>query len=205
MATYSSILAWRIPWTEEPSGLQSIRLQSWTRLSTHTMFYKPSSHRIWEDGGMKAGLRVSQGSPHLQPLPSKLTAPFAFSSNGPLRGLPETAWWRGAPSSYDALPGLQRPLHLLPRGKPRHRVCLTPGPLVLLDGGQGGAPGTCSQHPPGRHRPIPVASTPQFRNNFKVQTSTPSKPPPAQLLVFQPPREQSGLTASRVFLFSALP
>ena len=24
MATYSSILAWRIPWTEEPMGLQSI-------------------------------------------------------------------------------------------------------------------------------------------------------------------------------------
>ena len=23
MATYSSILAWKIPWTEEPSGLQS--------------------------------------------------------------------------------------------------------------------------------------------------------------------------------------
>ena len=27
MATHSSILAWRIPWTEEPSGLQSIRSQ----------------------------------------------------------------------------------------------------------------------------------------------------------------------------------
>ena len=25
-ATHSSILAWRIPWTEEPGGLQSIRL-----------------------------------------------------------------------------------------------------------------------------------------------------------------------------------
>ena len=23
MATYSSVLAWRIPWTEEPGGLQS--------------------------------------------------------------------------------------------------------------------------------------------------------------------------------------
>ena len=34
MATCSSILAWRIPWTEEPSGLQSIRLQkSQTRLT----------------------------------------------------------------------------------------------------------------------------------------------------------------------------
>ena len=26
MATHSSILAWRIPWTEAPGGLQSIRL-----------------------------------------------------------------------------------------------------------------------------------------------------------------------------------
>ena len=27
MATHSSILAWEIPWTEEPGGLQSIGLQ----------------------------------------------------------------------------------------------------------------------------------------------------------------------------------
>ena len=27
MATHSSILAWRIPWTEEPGGLQSVTLQ----------------------------------------------------------------------------------------------------------------------------------------------------------------------------------
>ena len=36
MATYSSILAWRIPWTEEPGGLQSMGSQkSQTRLSSH--------------------------------------------------------------------------------------------------------------------------------------------------------------------------
>ena len=34
MATHSSVLAWRIPWTEEPGGLQSIGLQSRTQLST---------------------------------------------------------------------------------------------------------------------------------------------------------------------------
>ena len=34
MATHSSILAWRIPWTEEPGGLQSMGSQkSRTRLS----------------------------------------------------------------------------------------------------------------------------------------------------------------------------
>ena len=32
-ATHSSVLAWRIPWTEEPGGLQSMGSQSWTRLS----------------------------------------------------------------------------------------------------------------------------------------------------------------------------
>ena len=26
-ATHSSVLAWRIPWTEEPGGLQSVGLQ----------------------------------------------------------------------------------------------------------------------------------------------------------------------------------
>ena len=33
MATHSSILAWRIPWTEEPGGLQSMETQGQTRLS----------------------------------------------------------------------------------------------------------------------------------------------------------------------------
>ena len=33
MATHSSILAWRIPWREEPGRLQSTRSQSQTRLS----------------------------------------------------------------------------------------------------------------------------------------------------------------------------
>ena len=33
MATHSSILAWEIPWTEEPGRLQSKGLQSWTHLT----------------------------------------------------------------------------------------------------------------------------------------------------------------------------
>ena len=33
MATHSSILAWRIPWTEEPGGLQSMESHSQTLLS----------------------------------------------------------------------------------------------------------------------------------------------------------------------------
>ena len=42
MATHSSILAWRIPWTEEPDGLQSMGSQSQTRLKQHSS----SSSRI---------------------------------------------------------------------------------------------------------------------------------------------------------------
>ena len=34
MATHSSILAWRVPWTEEPGGLQIAK--SWTQLSNFT-------------------------------------------------------------------------------------------------------------------------------------------------------------------------
>ena len=37
MATHASILAWRIPWTEEPGGLQSMGVaRSQTRLSDFT-------------------------------------------------------------------------------------------------------------------------------------------------------------------------
>ena len=36
MATHSSILAWRIPWTEEPGRLQSMGHKSRTRLSDQT-------------------------------------------------------------------------------------------------------------------------------------------------------------------------
>ena len=30
MATHSSMLVWKTPWTEEPGGLQSMWSQSWT-------------------------------------------------------------------------------------------------------------------------------------------------------------------------------
>ena len=37
MATYSSILAWKIPWTEEPRGLQFMGLQRVVlRVHVHT-------------------------------------------------------------------------------------------------------------------------------------------------------------------------
>ena len=44
MATRSSILAWKAPWTEKPGSLQSTGLQSWTWLSDwmHTQMWQRS-------------------------------------------------------------------------------------------------------------------------------------------------------------------
>ena len=49
MATHSSILAWRIPWTEEPSGLQSTGSQraghNWSNLACTNLFIKQEESR----------------------------------------------------------------------------------------------------------------------------------------------------------------
>ena len=51
MAACSSILTWKIPWIEEPSGLQVTK--SWTRLRAHThththlIYTSPSFHLHW--------------------------------------------------------------------------------------------------------------------------------------------------------------
>ena len=41
MATHSSILAWEIPWTEEPNGPQSMALQSLSDLATEPPHSQP--------------------------------------------------------------------------------------------------------------------------------------------------------------------
>ena len=44
IATYHSILAWEIPWTEEPGGLQYVGSQtSWTQLSDLTTTTRSTS------------------------------------------------------------------------------------------------------------------------------------------------------------------
>ena len=53
MATYSSILAWRISGTEKPGGLRSIESQSQTRLKqlsthAHTSSERPSLTTLYE-------------------------------------------------------------------------------------------------------------------------------------------------------------
>ena len=39
MATHSSTIAWKIPWTEEPDGLHSMGSQSRTQLSNSTFHF----------------------------------------------------------------------------------------------------------------------------------------------------------------------
>ena len=52
MAIHSSLLAWKITWIEEPGGLQSRELQSWTQLTsracarTHTHTHTPRNPRM---------------------------------------------------------------------------------------------------------------------------------------------------------------
>ena len=50
MATHSSILAWRIPWTEEPGGLQSKRSKESDTAEPPSMRYVSEGyhHREWK-------------------------------------------------------------------------------------------------------------------------------------------------------------
>ena len=51
MATHSSILAWRLPWTEEPGGQPCMGSQSQTRLSGFTSLHQDVClHRTAKDG-----------------------------------------------------------------------------------------------------------------------------------------------------------
>ena len=56
MATHSSILAWRIPWTEEPGGLQSIgsKKRDTTEVTEHAhiqSYFKISRGLSWWSSG----------------------------------------------------------------------------------------------------------------------------------------------------------
>ena len=46
MASHSSILAWRIPWTEEPGGLQSKGSQRVRPFGSHSLFSKSVSASV---------------------------------------------------------------------------------------------------------------------------------------------------------------
>ena len=64
MATHSSILAWRIPWTEEPAGLQSIGLQrvghDWSDLARIYINYVKALKINKSRQTLKANMLVAQ-------------------------------------------------------------------------------------------------------------------------------------------------
>ena len=71
MATYSSTLAWEIPWTEEPGRLQSMgsrrvghdsatslslfTFMHWRRKWQPTPVFLPGESQGWEPGGLPGG------------------------------------------------------------------------------------------------------------------------------------------------------
>ena len=67
MTTYSSILTWRIPWTEEPSGLQYMGLQrvrhDWV---IHTFFFFKLC--IMPASSLSPGTQLGLHKPHTQSL-----------------------------------------------------------------------------------------------------------------------------------------
>ena len=93
MATHSSILAWRIPRTEEPGGLQSTGSptvgQDWSDLA-HTHIYSPGSESQWTSARERQhpAMRDSasqrcQFSTHLYLCDLGLSVPlFPCASNG---------------------------------------------------------------------------------------------------------------------------
>ena len=89
MATHSSTLAWKIPWTEEPGRLQSMGSLSWTRLSDFTFIFHfhalekematHSSVLTWRIlGTRKPGGLLSMGSHRVRHDWSDLAAAAAF-------------------------------------------------------------------------------------------------------------------------------
>ena len=106
MATHSSVLAWRIPGTGEPGGLQSRVAQSWTQLNdftftfySHTLEKEMATHSsvlAWripgtgEPGGLLSmgSHRVGHG---LKRLSSSSNGSVGFPGGSVLKDLPANA------------------------------------------------------------------------------------------------------------------
>ena len=89
MAAHSSTLAWKIPWTEEPGGLQSMESLSRTRLSDFTFTFHfhalekematHSSVLAWRIPGTgQLGGLPSMGLHRVGPMTEQLTPPPQF-------------------------------------------------------------------------------------------------------------------------------
>ena len=88
MTTHSSVLAWRIPWTEEPGGLQSIGShraghdwRSLAHMRTDTHFYQCSSTRSYLYIVITFTVRAVKSSTFLQLRNLKVLLPPCLNSN----------------------------------------------------------------------------------------------------------------------------
>ncbi|CAI9165602.1 unnamed protein product [Rangifer tarandus platyrhynchus] len=76
-ATCSSIVAWEIPWPEEPGGLQSVGPHSWAeQLSTHAPLPPEPEHLVSGFWGEEAKERERRAEEPTQPLP-ELVVPYS--------------------------------------------------------------------------------------------------------------------------------
>ena len=96
MATHSSTLAWKIPWTEKPGRLQSMGSQSRTRLSDFTFFHFHFPSPLpqysclvdgldWEDYGHRSTLVVQVGQRTPASWPQWLAPQGHVTQAGPIR------------------------------------------------------------------------------------------------------------------------
>ena len=100
MATHSSILAWKIPWTEDPGGLQSMgsqELDTTDRLSTcHVLdtilsLFQILSHLISNSSAAAAAAKLLQSCP-------TLATPWTIARQVPLSmGFSRQEYWSGLP------------------------------------------------------------------------------------------------------------
>ena len=92
MSTHSSVLAWRIPWTEEPGGLQCMGWQSQTRLKQlgtriHTWIL-PLPNKVWSSWNCctkhhARGASRTEGSSHsFRSQSSEIKVSVAWVSSG---------------------------------------------------------------------------------------------------------------------------
>ena len=97
MTTHSSILAWRIPWTEEPGGLQSMGSQrvrhDWSHLAGRQACNAYFAAVAIVQSVSCAGLFVTHGLQHTRP-PCPLPTPGEYSNS-----CPSSQWYHPTISS----------------------------------------------------------------------------------------------------------
>ena len=107
MATHSSVLAWKILWTEESVGLQSMGLQYWTWVNdwtlSHTWVWELDHKECWAPKNryfwivLKKTLESPLDSKEIKPINPKGNKPWVFLERNVAKVEAPTLWplmWR---------------------------------------------------------------------------------------------------------------